>query len=200
MAYSDFTLRDVSTRLGLTATDVPDLFADVPPVEPAPFLRAVLAEFVPIAVAVSTERARTELALAPFLACVRAQFDRRFNLFPGVEFPVDQAAGLTGYCDFLLTRSADMQVVRSPVAAIVEAKNENLKPGLGQCIAGMVGAARFNEREGGPAGPVFGAVSSGTVWRFLQLDGSHVRIDLREHYLSDLPKLVGIIAHVAGVA
>ena len=200
MAYSEFTLANVTGRLGLTTTDEPDLMAEVPPVEPAPFLKAVLAEFVPIAVAVGTERARTEMALAPFLACVRAQFGHRFNLFSGVEFPADPPSGLTGFCDILLTRSPNMRVIQAPVVAIVEAKNENLKPGLGQCIAGMVGAARFNEREGTALARVYGAVSSGTVWQFLELEGTHVRIDLREYSLAELSKLVGIIAHIAGVA
>ncbi len=40
MAYSDFTLREVIDRFGLTLTDVPDLFGDAPEVEPGPLLRA----------------------------------------------------------------------------------------------------------------------------------------------------------------
>jgi hypothetical protein len=56
MAYSDFTLREAIDRFGLTLVDVPDLFGDTPEVEPGPLLRAVLPEFVPLALATTRRR------------------------------------------------------------------------------------------------------------------------------------------------
>lgn len=196
MAYSDFTLREAIDRFGLTLDDVPDLFADAPDVEPGPLLRALLPEFVPLALAINTEKARSELVIAPLLAALRAQLGHRFSVFSGIDFTVDAAQGLAGYCDFILSRSPEQQFLRSPVAAIVEAKNENLKSGLGQCVAAMVGARLFNEREGRPAREVYGAVTSGSLWRFLRLGGSALALDQQEYHVRQLPKLIGILSRV----
>ena len=72
MAYSDFTLRDVVERFRLTLEDVPDLFADAPEVEPGVLLLALLPEFLPLALAINTEKARSELVIAPLLAALRS--------------------------------------------------------------------------------------------------------------------------------
>jgi hypothetical protein len=196
MAYSDFTLRDAVDRFGLVLCDTPDLFGDVPEVEPGPLLRALLPEFLPLALAINTEKARSELVIAPFLAGVRAQLGHQFSVFSGIDFTVDPALGLAGYCDFILSRSPEQQFLRSPVAAIVEAKNENLKTGLGQCVAAMVGARLFNEREGHAVPAVFGAVTSGSLWRFLELRGSQVNLDEQEYHIRQLPKLIGILVRI----
>jgi hypothetical protein len=200
MAYSDFTLRSALEDFSLTLVDVPDLFADAPDVEPGPLLRALLPEFLPLALAINTEKARSELVIAPLLAGLRAQLGHRFSVFSGIDFTVDSARGLAGYCDFILSRSPEQQFLRSPVAAIVEAKNENVKAGLGQCVAAMVGARVFNEREGQPASAVFGAVTSGSLWRFLRLEGSVVSLDEQEYHIRQLPKVTGILAQIVGAA
>lgn len=198
MTYSDFTLREVVDRFRLTLDDEADLFADTPEVEPGPLIASILPEFVPLALAINTEKARSELVIAPLLAALRAQLGHRFSVFSGIDFTVDASQGLAGYCDFILSRSPEQQFLLSPVAAIVEAKNENLKSGLGQCVAAMVGARLFNEREGQPAPEIFGAVTSGSVWRFLRLDANHIALDSQEYHVRQLPKLVGILTRVVG--
>ncbi|MEG3979123.1 hypothetical protein QT970_31610, partial [Microcoleus sp. herbarium8] len=40
----------------------------------------------------------------------------------------DAARGLSGYCDFLISRSPEQLVIESPVIALVEAKNDNINP------------------------------------------------------------------------
>jgi hypothetical protein len=42
---------------------------------------------------------------------------------------------------------------------------------LGQCIAEMVAAQKFNEANDQPIATIYGSISSGTAWRFLQLEG-----------------------------
>jgi hypothetical protein len=200
MPYSDFSLREVLERFHLALVDVPDLFADIPEREPGPLLRALLPEFLPLALAINTEKARSELVIAPLLAALRAQFGHRFSFFSGIDFTVDSAQGLSGYCDFILSRSPEQQFLRSPVAVIVEAKNENLKSGLGQCAAALVGVKIFNEREGEAPLAVYGAVTSGSLWRFLRLEGSQLDLDQQEYHIRQLPKLVGVLAHILGCA
>ncbi|MGH7171189.1 MAG: hypothetical protein ACRELG_13005 [Gemmataceae bacterium] len=185
-------------RFQLTLVDVPDLFADVGEMEASPLLHALLPEFYPLALAINTEKARSELLIAPLLAALRAQLGHRFSFFSGIDFTVDPAQGLAGYCDFILSLSPEQQFLRSPVAAIVEAKNENLKAGLGQCIAAMMAARLYNEREGEPGRTVFGAVTSGSLWRFLRLQGNSVGLDEQEYHLHQLPKILGILASIVG--
>jgi hypothetical protein len=200
MAYSDFTLREAVTKFGLAVVDVPDLLGHVAPVEPSALLKAMMPVFLPLAEAVSTEKARSEWLVAPILGAVRAQFQNRFSLFSGIEFDVDPDEGLAGRCDFIVSSSPEQLFLQAPIAAITEAKNEDIKSGLGPCVAGMVAEARVNAREGTAERPGYGAVTTGTEWRFLRLEGNRLEADMRQHYISDLPKLVGLIAHIAGVA
>src|SRR2546428_4705845 len=135
MAYSEFTLQEVAQRFQLVIEEQHNLFAAVPEIEPGDFLRAILDENVPLALALSTEKARSELIIAPVLVEVRKLAQRQISLFSGVDFPVDATQGLTGVCDFLIAQSREQLFIRAPVVVIVEAKNENFKVGLGQCSA-----------------------------------------------------------------
>ncbi len=84
-------------------------------------------------------------------------------------------------------------LVRSPVIVLVESKNENLRSGLAQCIAEMVAAQLFNERGGNKIKAIYGAVTIGTIWQFLKLEGNVVSIDLSEYYIKDIKRILGIL-------
>jgi hypothetical protein len=62
----------------------------------------------------------------------------------------------------------------------------------------MVAAQIFNEREGNEILVIYGAVTSGTNWKFLKLEGKVVEIDLVEYYLTDVNKILGILASGVG--
>ncbi|BAY82333.1 hypothetical protein NIES267_18120 [Calothrix parasitica NIES-267] len=53
---------------------------------------------------------------------------------------------------------------------LVEAKKENLKVGLGRCVAEMVAAQKFNQKAKNSISTIYGAVTTGTFWRFLMLE------------------------------
>ncbi|QJW96429.1 hypothetical protein [Frigoriglobus tundricola] len=197
MAYSEFDLADVATKLGVTVADHPDLFAGVPGAPLSAPVQGLLRLYFPLAIANGTEKARSELLIAPVLADAREQLGRRVSLFSGWDFVVDKAKGLNGVCDYILCRSPQQEFITAPVAVIVEAKNENIKGGLGQCGAEMVAARMFNERSGTGTAPVFGCVTSGNVWRFLRLFGNELHIDQNEYYLTTQPEaIVGILFHI----
>lgn len=115
------------------------------------------------------------------------------NLFSGVDFPVDATQGLDGVCDFLLAQSPELFFISAPVVAIVEAKNENMKAGLGQCTATMVAAQLFNAREGTGLTTIYGAVTTGNVWKFLTLEGNTLCIDLPEYHIERVSKILGVL-------
>jgi len=198
MAYSDFTLREVARQFQLLIEEHDDLFAAVPDIVPGDFLRALLDENVPLALALSTEKARSELIIAPVLVEVRKLARRQISLFSGVDFPVDAAQGLTGICDFLIAQSREQFFIRAPVIVIVEAKNENFKVGLGQCSATMIAAQCLNAREGTGLTTIYGAVTTGNVWKFLRLEGSTLFIDLPEYYIERVGKILGVLLTMVG--
>lgn len=198
MAYSDFTLQEVSQRFQLRLEEQANLFAEVAEVLPGDFLSTLLEENVPLALAVSTEKARSELIIAPVLVEVRKLARRHISLFSGADFSVDASQGLTGVCDFLIAQSREQFFIHTPVAVIVEAKNENFKTGLGQCAATMVAAQFFNAREGTDLSTIYGAVTTGNVWKFLQLDGNTLSIDLPEYYIERVGKILGVLLTMVG--
>jgi len=198
MAYSDFTLREVAQQFQLLIEEHDDLFAAVPEIVLGDFLRALLDENVPLALALSTEKARSELIIAPVLVEVRKLARRQISLFSGVDFPVDAAQGLTGICDFLIAQSREQFFIRAPVIVIVEAKNENFKVGMGQCSATMIAAQYLNAREGTGLTTIYGAVTTGNVWKFLQLEGSTLFIDLPEYHIERVGKILGVLLTMVG--
>ena len=130
MSFRDFTFPEVQQQLKLTLAEQ-DLFSAVPPDAPdAGFIERMRGD-VALALAVNTEKARSEFIIAPVLAQLRREMGGRFGLFSGVEFDVDASRGLNGFCDFILTRSPLQTVLTAPAVAVVEAKNDNLRGGLG---------------------------------------------------------------------
>lgn len=197
MAYSEFELVDVATKLGVSISDHPDLFAGVAGVNISPPVDGLLRLYLPLAIANGTEKARSEWLIAPVLADAREQLDRQISLFSGWDLVVDKAQGLNGVCDYILCRSPQQEFITTPVAVIVEAKNENIKGGLGQCGAEMVAARLFNDRAGRGSEPIVGCVTTGTVWRFLRLEGTNLLIDQKEYYLATHANLIlGILISV----
>jgi hypothetical protein len=193
MAYSDFKLKELVKQFDLTLNENQDLFGSTTEVEPSETLRSWLIENSALAADINTEKARSELIIAPILLEVRRQLNYQIGLFSGSEFNVAPEKGLNGTCDFLLSLSPERLFISAPVIALVEAKKEDIRGGLGQCGAEMLAARLFNEQEGNNIPIIYGAVTSGTVWRFLKLEGNVIYIDPIEYYLRDVGKILGIL-------
>jgi hypothetical protein len=181
MAYSDFTLRKVKQSFGLTAVEGGRFLPEVEPIAPSPILAGLLEDTVPWAIAVGTEKAKSELIIAPALLEVKRLLNHQISVFSGTDFTVDIAAGLNGVCDFLISRSPEQFEIEAPAVVLVEAKRDNINSGLGQCIAEMVAAQRFNEANNNPIPTIYGSVTSGTAWRFMKLEEQIVTIDVRDY-------------------
>ncbi|MFP4099943.1 hypothetical protein [Coleofasciculus sp.] len=193
MAYSNFTLAKVKEDFGLIVDETKNLFADVPGVQPSELLTLTLAESIPLATAIDTEKARSEFIIAPVLSEVRRQVNYQVSLFSGTDFNVDVEKGLQGYCDFILSCSAEQFYINAPVITIAEAKNEKITSGFGQCIAEMVAAQIFNQSAGNKIDKIYGAVTTGTAWRFLVLEERIVLIDQLEYYIKEVDKILAIL-------
>jgi hypothetical protein len=193
MAYSDFSIRKVKEELNLTLVEGERFIPNIPLIAPSPYLADFLAESLPLAIAMGSEKARSELIISPILFEVRRILDRKISFFSGEDFTVDPSQGLNGTCDFLISRSPEQLIIEAPAVVIVEAKKENLKGSLGQCMAEMVAAQRFNLAHHQPTKTIFGSVTSGNLWTFLKLEEQTATIDLTDYGIPPVEKLLGIL-------
>jgi hypothetical protein len=196
MAYSNFTLRKVKQEFGLTIQERESFLPIIQPVTPSDYLTETLRRNLALAIAVGTEKARSELLISPILVEVREILDRQISVFSGTDFTVDESLGLNGICDFLITQSTEQLMIESPVVAIVEAKKEDLNSGMGQCIAEMIAAQKFNETSGTPRQTIYGTVTTGNVWRFLKLQNRTVSIDLTDYAMPPVDQVLGILSYL----
>jgi hypothetical protein len=193
MSYEEFNLEQISSDFGLAIEEDVELFADIQEVQLDEFFLRYLHNNIPLAVAISTEKAKSEMILAPILIELRRMLNNQISLFSGVKFNVDSTRGLNGFCDFLISRSRQQSFIKSPVVAIVEAKNDNIKSGYAQCMAEMIAAQIFNEREGKELESIFGVVTNGNQWKFLKLNKDVIYIDLNDYYIISPEKIMGIL-------
>ena len=196
MAYNRFTIESIKKTFGLKIIGDVCLFEYTTPVEPSQILIQFLNRYLPLGSAIGTEKARSEFIIAPVLAEITELTHHAVSLFSGVEFTVDEEQGLSGRCDFLFSASRVQYAIEAPVLAVVEAKNDNLNSGLGQCMAEMIAARRFNDRQEQPLDCIYGAVTTGSVWRFLRLQNDCIHIDQREYFIDNLPILLGILLEI----
>jgi len=199
MAFSDFSLADLKDQFHVAIREDATLFADSKPAAISELLSTLLEDNIPLALAIDTEKARSEFIIAPIMAEYRRMWKGKISLFSGVEFPVDPQKGLSGTCDFIVSRSPEQFYISAPVIVLVEAKNNRIKEGIPQCVAAMIAARLFNEKQGNAVSSVYGVVTTGSLWRFLQLTGNEAMIDRAEYYLQDVGKILGILNGMNGI-
>ena len=197
MSYSDFTLEKVQQNFALNIIEDQNLFSGIAEVVISDLLQKNLEFKVPIALAINTEKARSELIISEILIELKRILNGQISLFSGVSLDVDKEHGLNGYCDFMISKSPEQLFVKAPLIAVVEAKNENIPSGIGQCIAEMIAAKLFNERAGQPLETLYGAVTIGNLWKFLKYERNTVFIDQQEYHISNPAKIVGILVAMA---
>ncbi|MBY0232351.1 MAG: hypothetical protein K2W96_23990 [Gemmataceae bacterium] len=197
MAYSDFTLEMVRERFGVDLRE-DDLFPALAPVEPNAWLQETLALRTPLML--QSEKGRCESIVYPVLATARVLGGSRLAVYSGQTMNVDPAAGLAGECDFILGVGPALPPLRAPLLAVVEAKRADIEDGMGQCVAQMIGARRFNDNAGRTASPVFGCVTTGEAWQFLKLEPDAAVQHPRRLFLNELPLILGALLAIQAAA
>ena len=194
MSYSNFTLESVLTAFQLEKVESAGIFSKIDPIAPSAYLTTGLTKKIPLAAAIGTEKARSELIVADILVELREKFDYRISFFSGIDFNVDLENDLTGVCDFLVSLSPGQLFLEAPLIILVEAKKDDPKLGLGQCIAEMLAAQRFNAEKGNDIPAVYGATTTGTEWQFLKLAGKNLQIDMDIYPIQQCNKILGILS------
>ena len=81
MSYSEFKLETLVKDFKITLREVSDLFAQYPEVQPSDHLRLTLTQNLNLAVAMNTEKARSEMIISPILLEVKRRMHDRISLF-----------------------------------------------------------------------------------------------------------------------
>jgi hypothetical protein len=195
MSYSNFTIKQVQEDFNLEIVEKLGIFSKIEPSEISEYFAITLEENIPLAISINTEKARSELLISNVLIEIRKNFDRKISFFSGIEFNIDKEKNLNGFCDFIISLSSEQLFIKSPIITLVEAKNENIMSGLGQCVAEMIAARMFNEKEGNKVPIIYGLITTGIFWRFLKLKDNTIHIDLRDYSIQDNPgRIIGILS------
>ncbi len=194
MSYSEFTLESVVPTFQLEKIDTIGLFSEVESVPPSDHLTTALAKKAPLATAIGTEKARSEMIVADVLVELLEHLDHRISLFSGIDFNVDVEKGLTGVCDFLVSLSPNQFYLEAPIIVLVEAKNTDVKLGFGQCVAEMLAAQRFNAERGNDIPYIYGASTTGIDWQFLKLEEKSLHLDMSTHTIERCDRILGILS------
>ena len=194
MSYDSFSFASAKTMFGLNTVEDRDAVTvvdfDAPQIDT---LKSIIEENLPLATAIGTEKARSQLLIAPILVEVRKIRKKQVSLFSGTEFNVDRDLGLVGTCDFIISASPKQFALEAPVLVLVEAKQADLNLGMGQVTAEMVAAQKFNQQQDQNIPCVYGCVTSGAQWRFLRLQENTLYIDFVERNLMPLQDLISIL-------
>lgn len=199
MSYSDFTIEILKEQFTIELIEDVNLFPQPPSVAVPTLLSELLQRYVPLAITMSTEKARSELIIAPILAEFKLQYKERMSLFSGVDFNIDKTKGLNGRCDYILSKSKEQLMVSAPVLMMVEAKNDKIVEGIPQCIAEMIAAQLFNRQKNAMIPIIYGVVTTGSLWRFLTLKEQVASVDIIEYPLQQLNNILGILQEIIGV-
>ena len=194
MSYSNFSLREVKSKFGLSEQRIVLFEQGIIPQKPSAWLLQTL-EFNNDAALIS-EKERSELLVSPILTELRQRNNKVFSIYSGANLEADAEQGLNGECDFILTKSPQLISVESPIFCLVEAKKDDILGAFGQCIAQMVGAKIYNQKDGKNIEIIFGCITTGIDWQLLKLENNIVTIDINLFSIKDLPQLLGVLQAV----
>lgn len=188
MDYGDFTLEEIELRFGVR-NRTGQLFPLVTPVEPGEKLKEALQ--LATELPVRSEKARSETIVFPLLVELRSRNNKFFTIYSGDVLNADEEKGLRGECDFILAKDVGSFSINYPITQIVEAKKNDLEIGVPQCAAQLIGAQVFNRKKGVALDKLYGCVTTGNEWMFMQLE-QDLLIDPRVYYLNEINQLLGV--------
>ena len=197
MPYSKFKkLRTILDTFNLTV-EQRSIFGQVPTLPISAFLQKNLQRGIEVALPNGSEKLRSEALVMPVLLEIREMNQEKISVHSGEFLDVDEARGLNGECDFLLSLSSIQIVVQTPIFTVVEAKNNEIANSMGQLVAQMLGSQIFNQRHNDSLDKIYGCVTTGDRWLFMYLENQNLCIDPKEYnILTELNKIVSILQYI----
>ena len=187
MGYSNYKkIKTVIKKFDLDAR-----FTNIfPPIEPQP-IGAWLAESLEIAklMPLTNEKTKSERLVSPILLDIVRKYNDTLCLFSGEELSVSPSEDLSGECDFFFSLHPPKPYIDFPIISLVEAKDEDMEWGLGQCAAQVYGAFLYNKAEGKEVSVLYGCATTGKDWQFFKFENNIFYVHHEE--LTDLPQVLG---------
>ena len=193
MSYTDFDIPKVEKDLHLEVV-VQKIDWRLVPIAPSDWLLKSLEKGEKNAFV--SEKARSEFIVTPILLAAQEISNYEVQIFSGQTLNVEPGIGLTGECDFILSKTKPTPALKSPIVSLVEAKKNDIELGLGQCIAQMFAAKIFNRENDEDLQTVFGCVTTGETWQFLKLENNIAIVDSERFYLSEVGKILGVFSSI----
>ena len=190
MPYREFTVKKLKQQFGLEEKSS-KLFEGVNGIAPSDWLNYTLSNSLKIAF--TSEKSRSEAIVTPILLETRIRNHDSFAIYSGARLDVNPELGLNGECDFILSKTIQSDEIQAPIFCLVEAKDNDIKLGIPQCVAQMLGAQLQNKNEEKIVPIIYGCVTTGEVWRFIKLEETTFWVDENRYYLDDLPHILAII-------
>ncbi|MGI4872733.1 MAG: hypothetical protein ACRYFX_16355 [Janthinobacterium lividum] len=188
-SYSQVTFDYLQEELKLTVIQQAFLPDEVPNVELPAWLLGYLRVNQAAPAVTKSEKAMSEMVIAPVLSVVKEANADKIALFSGEPLYHED---LGGVCDFILAANPKSFTPEPPIMVLVEAKKQDILGGIPQCIAEMRTAQHLNVRKGRPD-LVYGCVTTGTAWQFIRLEGTTAEVDPQALFNSNLKRVVGTL-------
>ncbi|QJD77787.1 hypothetical protein [Spirosoma rhododendri] len=189
LIYSQITFQELRHRFGITVENE-SFLPPVTPVALPDWLRAYLAINQLSPALAKSEKAVSEMLIAPVLSAVKENNLDKIALFSGEALTLP--GELSGICDFIIAANPKAFLPEPPIMVLVEAKRQDLYSGIPQCVGEMLAARSTNERVNIDFDAVYGCVTTGNEWLFLQLNGNRAITDPTILYYPELEKVLGV--------
>ncbi len=184
-------MENVKETFGLSEKTIP-LFENTEALPFSDWLKEALDIGLHLALASSSEKARSEFIVVPILFELQKRNNRNFTIYSGERLAADPDTGLDGECDFILSKGEISHTIQIPIVALAEAKKHDIETGLGQCAAQMMGARVYNQKKGNSITTVFGCVTTGETWQFLKLEANIIYIDRMHYYINEVGRILRV--------
>lgn len=143
-----------------------------------------------------SEKERSERLISPILTELSYINQEKITIYSGHDLDADKDKGLKGETDYLIALGKKaLDFIATPILSVVEAKRQDMEHGTAQCVAQMIGAAKYNAADNILLPYIYGATTDGEKWRFLQLTNNTLRIHEENYYTNNLPLLLGILQY-----
>ncbi len=202
MAYSNFSYTDLEEKFGIKFKEK-ILFSNFKKIKPSKWLIAALQRLKKLGI--GNEKSRSERIITPILAEVASLNENLLNeslfaIISGVNLDVDVSLGLNGECDFMFALGGSQELMSPPIFCIAEAKRQDLEAGIIQASAQVVGARIYNEKKKFPLETLYGATTTGEVWRFLKYEKNEITFDKNRYFIDNLSKLLGVLQNIVEIS
>ena len=143
-----------------------------------------------------SEKARSENLVHPILMYLCTYNQYQFSVYSGIELNVDAEQDLNGECDFMLAKGEPNPRLNMPLFCLIEAKDQDIKRAVPQCVAQLYAATLHNQKRGHHFPYLYGCVTTGETWCFLKLAEKTCWIDVDRYYHLQLKDLLGVLQSI----